>query len=532
MANNIKHIVYLMLENRSLDQVLGWLYDDKNPPKKNIPSQTNPTYNGLKPSYFNVDSSGQKHFVVKGTNNNMNVPVHDPHEEYAHVNNQVFGTTTTPTSPTPPTMGGFYQDFASFNVKTGEIMESYTPEELPVLNGLAKNFAVSDMYFSSVPTQTDCNRAFAACGNSLGNTNDNVLEAWVNNRGTDYIPPNLSQPKGRQFNQKTIWNVLSENGYDTPNDWMLYNSNGNWLEDFLGVEGYSYTRDLMQTIQDPSFDNHFANMSDFLENAKAGTLPTFSFLEPEWGLEIPVDIFGDYIDIGAQGTDYHPPTNLAPGEVFVKSIYDALTSNKEAWDQTLFIINFDEHGGTYDHEPTPWGAKAPWDNSADGTPTPAQFEGDFQFDRFGVRVPLILVSPLIEASTVFRAEGNTPYDHTSVLATILNIIGIPKDKWQLGSRTANAPTFENVFQGNPLRTDIPEINANAATVVDDSLRKTVGVNDIQLRMMESIINKTMQEKGLTANNLDELAIKKLDKSKTLAELSSDFVNIIKKIKGI
>ena len=89
---------------------------------------------------------------------------------------------------------------------------------------------------------------------------------------------------------------------------------------------------------------------------------------------------------------------------FCQSIYDALTSNEEAWKETLFIYSFDEHGGTYDHVPTPWGAKAPWSDLSDGTAEPNLFEGDFKFDRFGVRVPLILVSPLVPESTVFRSK--------------------------------------------------------------------------------------------------------------------------------
>ena len=127
--SQIKHIVHLMLENRSLDQLLGWLYDEQNPPKVNIPAQTTPTYDGLKQkTYFNLDKNGQKHYVVKGTENNMNVPIHDPHEEYSHINHQLFGRETNPVSLQKPTMGGFYQDFASYHDHTEQIMQSYTPE--------------------------------------------------------------------------------------------------------------------------------------------------------------------------------------------------------------------------------------------------------------------------------------------------------------------------------------------------------------------------------------------------------------------
>ncbi|HAS46818.1 MAG TPA: hypothetical protein DCS93_40410 [Microscillaceae bacterium] len=513
----IKHIVYLMLENRSFDNVLGWLYDEQNSPKNNIPSQTTPYFEGLKENtYYNIDKEGKKCYVTKGTSNKLDVPSYDPNEVYEHVNNQVFGSKTNPSPGQKPTMSGFYEDYATFYNNAPQIMQTYTPDELPVLNGLAKNFAVSDMYFSSVPTQTNCNRAFAACGNSLGVTNDNqTLQAWVNNRNVSLF--GLGKPAGNQFNQPTMWNVLYDNGFNTTDDWMLYNSSGaNW-ENKLKLEGYSYTRALMEQLQDQKYDSHFGKMDDFLTNAQNGTLPTFSFLEPEWGL-----MWGG---IGINGNDYHPPTNLQPGEAFVKSIYDALTSNQAAWEQTLFIINFDEHGGTYDHVAPPWNAAAPWANQE--TPTPQAYEQDFKFDRFGVRVPLILVSPLVEASTVFRASGDTPYDHTSVIATILKMMGVSQDKWNLGSRVANAPTFENVLTLGTPRTDIPTINVNANAQVADI---DAPPNDIQQTMAQSVLTTALQQKAqkqsakYTNGQATDKATKdmrqSLQNAKTISELSS------------
>jgi len=523
----IKHIVYLMLENRSLDQLLGWLYDEKNPPKVNVPEQTTPDYYGLKQNtFYNLDKDGKKHYVVKGTENNMNVPVHDPHEEYSHVNNQLFESETNPAHCKKATMGGFYKDFASYNDCTEQIMQTYTPEELPVLNGLARNFAVSDRYFCSVPTQTNCNRAFAACGNSLGENDKGQLEAWVNNRDFSYIPPHAGQPVGRQFNQKTMWNVLSDNGKNQSSDWMIYYCQGTWWEDLLGLEGYCYTRDLMEQLHSKDLDQHFDKMDTFFSNAKAGTLPSVCFLEPEWGLEFPIDDK----DYGVNGSDYHPPTNLAPGEVFVKKVYDALTSNKEAWAQTLFIINFDEHGGTYDHVAPPCNATSPW--ASDGTPAPETSELGFKFDRFGVRVPLILVSPLVQESTVFRAEGDTPYDHTSVIATILTMMGIPKDKWNLGGRTANAPTFEKLFEGNPLRTDVPLIDVNVRGITSPVIESESPANDIHMRMAQSLLNRAIKQKGLDPDAVQRLSLASLQDAKTPSELSRMLKASLKKVKRV
>ncbi len=514
MKNEIKHIVYLMLENRSFDQLLGWLYDDAGP-LVNIPSKNPPTYNGLKEhTYYNLDKYGNKHFVVKGVDN-MNVPIHDPHEKYGHVNIQLFDEKENQPCNKKPPMSGFYKDFASYNDKVHQIMQTYTPGELPVLNGLAKNFGVSDHYFCSVPTQTNCNRAFAAAGNSLGINDSEQLEAFVNNRDFSYLPPHLSQPVGKQFNQKTMWNVLSDHGLNQSSDWMHYYSSGRSWEDWLGLEGYAYTRDLMSQLQDKCFDHHFDKIETFFERAKAGSLPKVCFLEPEWGLEYP--IFGK--DIGINGNDYHPPTNLVPGETFVKKIYDCLTSNEEAWANTLFIINFDEHGGTYDHVgPSPC-ATQPWESDGTPTPTKGNYEENFDFKRFGVRVPLILVSPRVQKSMVFRAEGSVPYDHTSVIATILKMLDIPKESWGLGGRTANAPTFENVFEGNPIRKDIPHIEVNKNPETVEGIETRTPPNDIHMRMAHSLLNRFIKREGLSKEETNKLGLPKLVEANTVIELS-------------
>lgn len=515
----IKHIVYLMLENRSFDNLLGWLYEDS-APERNIPEQEVPDYDGLKEDlYSNPGPDGKSYPITKGTGHLMYVPQHDPHEEYSHVNAQLYGSETNPEAGQQAQMKGFYNDYLTYQDSPEQIMMTYTTEEVSVLNGLAKNFAVSDRYFSSVPSQTNGNRAFAASGNSLGLNKDNQLESWVNNRAAAVF--GAGEPIGRQYNQKTLWNVLTDNGMDKPSDWMIYYSKAKgfwgWLENKHKVEGYCYTRAIMQQLQGAELDQHFAPMDDFLNAAKNDALPSVCFLEPLWG-------GGPTHTLSAQGSDYHPPTNLLPGEAFVKQIYDALTSNQALWNKTLFIINFDEHGGTYDHVAPPTNAKEPWADSRDGTPTPENFELGFKFDRFGVRVPLILVSPHVQASTVFRAQGDTPYDHTSVIATILNHMGVPKDKWQLGSRTANAPTFEGVFTGNPLRTDIPTVTVNKNG--DNSLKIDIPQNDIQQAVTEHT-DKAIQSLGQDATAVKQKALSLANKLKDSGISVDDDIDTLK-----
>lgn len=452
---DIEHIVYLMLENRSLDNVLGWLYDDDEPHRV---VTLRPPVDPTPPDHFDGcrDIDDRDRFVTKGTGGRRHVPRFDPHEVYSHVNNQLFETVDTPTHGVSPTMGGFVKDYVSWYRRPEQIMRTFTPKDLPVLNGLAKHFAVSDRYFSSVPTQTNTNRAFAATGNSLGYADNGALHAWVNNRGSGTL--RLGRPGGPQFCQPTMWNVLHDAGRDAASDWMIFNSRGNWLTNLVKAEGYQYTRLILEELQSCHFDQHFGVVGEsgdagddtLFGMIASGNLPTFSFVEPQWGIQQGLGLLPN-------GTDYHPPSDVQAGEAFLKSLYDALSANPDVWNKVLFIVNFDEHGGTFDHVPPPWTATPPW-HGDHGTPTPEYLEEGFEYDRFGVRVPLLLISPWIEQNTVFRAGGETPFDHTSVIATVFALMGVDEEAWRhrLGARTADAPSFEWVLSKTP-RTDIPRI---------------------------------------------------------------------------
>ena len=481
---NIEHIVYLMLENRSFDHVLGWLYENDNP--KNFVPNTNPVFNGLNTgNYYNPDSNGVRHPVwqiPRGTDPSL--PTTDPNEPYENVNNQLFGSQNNPPPGTIPGMMGFYKDFETVSSDPNQIMGSYIPESLSVLNFLAKTFAVSDAYHASVPTQTNCNRAFAGTGNSIGYDwwHPDTLEAWVNNNFADLPPWSLDVT----FNQRTMWDVLSEQGFDSVDDWMIF-YNQTWPDN---KGEYCFTQDLFwPTMKDRSA--HFNDIQNFFDMIGQGTLPKFSFLEPAW-----------YMSALGNGNDYHPPANRSTGENFLFTVYYSILSQPKLWSNTLIIINFDEHGGTYDHQPPPNTAIAPWANPAHGTPVPQAFEKGFDFKRFGVRVPLVLASPLVEESTVFRSGTNIPFDHTSVIATILTHFGIPKDKWKLGSRTYNAPMFGHIVSLDEPRTDIPDLDLPEAPYVADT--GDAPPNDLQKMVMHRMIARELQKANYPREKYQEL----------------------------
>ena len=480
MANpmsNIKHVVYYMLENRSFDNIMGWLYDSQNPPKHIIasPDKKNIAFMGLEENkYFNQFAGDDtRHFVQKGTES-MAVPSPDPNEGYADVNFCLFEQRETPTPDAngklpEPTMAGFLQDYNTayknfldeglhlkkdhIDKQTAlQILQTYTPEQLPVINGIAKHFAVSDEWFSSVPAQTNCNRAFSLCGTSCG---------LVNNEGAFF---GLKPSKFKT--SRSIFETLNTNGFTSCEDWMVFYQTVSY-----SIE-YCYTQEAFNV---PNGEDNVAKIDKFFELAASGKLPKFSYLEPDWiGINLNAskdsgeNKWGD-----SNGNSYHPPAELEPGEAFLKKLYDAVTTSP-AWKDTLLIITFDEHGGTYDHVPPPWGATPPW---GDAEPE-FDLECGFKFDRFGVRVPTILASPWVQEGTVFRSLTDVPYDHTSMIATVLDWFGIERGNWGLGERVANAPTFDNVLTQTTARNDVPDIQPSKTAGQPVAL-KTAPVTDLQ-----------------------------------------------------
>jgi len=498
--NKIDNIVYLMLENRSLDSVLGWLYEHDRP-RKFINCGVRPRFGGLTEGIqYNPKPNGGNEYASKiPTSAGQMIPSVDPHEKFKHVNDQIFYKDTTLKMPS---MMGFYSDFSTQKGSTpAQIMQSFTPESLPMLNFLAKQFAVSDKYFASIPSQTDCNRAFSVTGNSIGHE----FGTWSGKKAfVDNVP--LYEGTYRYYLGKTLWNVLDDAGIKGTDEWMVYYSD-KWRTP--GFHQYCFTQDLFwDNLRD--FKDHFKYISEFKTRAREGNLPKFSYLEPAW------TIIED--GIGLHGNDYHPPGNVAPGEHFLKEIYEVIFNSPKN-KNTLLIINFDEHGGIFDHIPPPFKALSPWENPNDGTSFPGSSEFDFKFDRLGVRVPLILVSPFVEQSTLFRAKDNGAFDHTSVIASILEFFGLTdRSKWQLGSRVRNAPSFLEVVTRSEARSmpappKLPPIPKSVQ-------QGKIPANDLQRTIVHRMLHHYARQADLDTAKFSELYNQNLDGVETVEELVS------------
>ena len=129
--------------------------------------------------------------------------------------------------------------------------------------------------------------------------------------------------------------------------------------------------------------------ASFLEDAASGSLPSVSWVDPA---------ITSFNPLGFCPNDDHAPADIRDGQDLVLAVYDAVAASP-AWERSLLVVFYDEHGGFYDHVPPP---QAPDDDPA-------------MFGRYGVRVPAIMVSPWVAP----RAVSSTVFDHTSMIKSIM-----------------------------------------------------------------------------------------------------------------
>ena len=382
-TDKIDHVVVLMLENRSFDCMLGRLYP------------SGPAFDGLTGDEANLlHPPGGGAVTRVGVWNDAamgpataTIPDPDPGELFVpDMTMQLFGLGGTPAGP--PTMGGFVDSYVRQQAAGGAhidprmVMHYFTPRQVPVISALATSFAVSDRWHASAPCQTWPNRFFAHTATAGG---------WVNNN-----PPHFP------YTMPSIFRRLGDAG----RSWKVY---------FHDLPQAATLADLWTAL--PTHFRHFER--EFEADAEAGRLPHYSFIEPRY--------FANQL-LGQVPNDQHPPHNVTYGEQLIASVYNAVR-RAPTWHRTLLVITYDEHGGTYDHVPPP-AAVPPGDG-----PDP----DGFRFDRYGVRVPAVLISPWIPAGSIIRpgAWGAThPFDHSSIIATLRRLFDLGP---ALTARDAAAP---------------------------------------------------------------------------------------------
>ncbi len=280
------------------------------------------------------------------------------------------------------------------------------PSNYPVLNALAREFAVCDRWFSSMPGPTWPNRFFIHAASSGGldhsPTTENVTTSILFN--------------GYKFDNGTIYDRLDDEGLG----WKVFR--GDLFPQALAISG--------MTVR--AAEGCFEGFGDFSERVNDPNYSSaYTFIEPDY------HISSDFVC----GNSQHPKDDVTRGEALIKKVYETIR-NSPHWESSLLIITYDEHGGFYDHVPPPQ-TVAPGDTPSD----PENNLFSFDFKQLGVRVPTVIVSPLIPRGTI----DHTVYDHTSVLATVESLFGL----LPLTNRDKVAHSFNHLFSLATARTDAP-----------------------------------------------------------------------------
>ena len=423
----LDHVVVVLFENRSLDNLLGRLYGPGD--GKRFEGVVGKDLSNPIPAW--AEHGAERKVVPYTVATDMDSPNPDSGEEYFHTNTQLYNVLddqnrftigeaaaapwNAPPPEATPTMDGFVTDYIS--TFTGEIgrqptydeyahiMTGCTPEQLPVLSGIARDFGVFDHWFCEVPSQTFMNRSFWTAATSSGFVVNSPMSKWLANNDAE-----------------TLFERLESRG----KTWKVYVMEPMPIS-FTGMIHFPRLKDRLAT--------HFVPFVEFEKDAAAGTLPDFSLIEPNMlaghGDYHPAfgRSFSDAVDLAMDS-----PSSLLAGEAFLERVFSAYRSatsvtGANVWN-TALLIGWDEPGGTYDHVPP--GPVPPPDP---GGP-PGEF--GFAFDRSGYRVPAIIVSPWVEPGSVYNEE----YRHTSLIATL-------RKTWRLGDaftqRDAAARTFDHVF---------------------------------------------------------------------------------------
>ncbi len=392
-GSRIKHIIVLMMENRSFDHMLGAL------------KARDPRIDGLTGSENNVDET-YAIVAVKGLATFQGQLNPDPAHSFSAVDLQIFGGQTSDNRVA--SMNGFIKSYyAQVNdvSRSHAVMYYFTLDKLPALATLATEFAVCDHWFSSIPGPSAPNRAFAHYGTSFGHVDLGAL--------SNPLP------------YKSIFERMASKGRTSK---VYYFDTSSTSPDALLLRSNA-----------PQF---FGTFASFLADTASGLLPEYSFIEPSFNDH-------DYDNGPIIATDQHPDHNVQAGDLFIATVYNAIRESS-IWESSVLVITYSNHGGLFDHVPPPNAIRDGFEASADQTGTGKKFS----FNRYGVRVPAVIISPYIPKGTV----DHTVYDHASIPATVSKLF--LKGPQQKSPRERGAHTFDHLLTITSPRTDAPTFNVN------------------------------------------------------------------------
>ncbi|KAF7299013.1 Phosphatidylglycerol specific phospholipase C [Mycena indigotica] len=408
MKEKIKHVVWVLLENRSFDNLLGGL---------NRPGLDNPINVGdvCNP----VDVTKPNGATLCTRSKDFDSVLNDPDHSVTGNNFEFYGqfapdNTAIQNGTLVATNQGFvnkqtisYPSIGS-SLAAAQVMGYYSESEIPTIADIVDSFTTFNYWFSCIPGPTNPNRACATSGTSAGHGSNDA----------SFTVAGLTQ--NNIFQTATAHNI----------SWINYDgTNGAFAPDAL----------FYASVKAHSTAN-IVPIENFFQDAFLGLLPQLSYLNPSC--------------CGVNTNSMHPDGNVSYGQVFTKQVVDAVRQGPH-WNDTLILLTMDESGGFHDHVPSP--LAVPTDNLS-YTETKSGQTYTFHFDRLGGRIPTFLISAyspkghIENMGTNPKTGGVEAYSATSVLKTL----GLLWDLDDLTPRVSNSPTFDHLI-GPTMRTDVPLI---------------------------------------------------------------------------
>jgi phospholipase C len=398
LRSRIDTIVILMMENRSFDHLLGYLRLPAYGGREDVDGLTALD----NPDYANPRANARIAYPFIAPNDDAFLT------DLPHERQEVAVQLAYAGAAGGYVMNGFVKAYETYALTTGmpdpPPMRVMPPALLPVTSALADEYVVCDRWYSPLPTSTHPNRLMAISGYSMIDKTPGAL-----------LP-----------DQDLVLDWLDRHDVR----WRVYSAG---LSQFM----------LMPRAWPKLLTDHFRSVSHLaydVQHESAATFPQVIIVEPDYD-DSPVHL-------GGHGNDNHPPLPVSFGELFVKGIYEALTSNPARWAKTLFVLHYDEHGGFFDHA-APLRVPFPPPPNASFTMGP--------FTSTGPRVPALLISPYAPR----RTAAHGLYDHTSVLQMLaerFDTSGAPYSEYVEARRQAEDPIGSITAALSPdARPDIPRL---------------------------------------------------------------------------
>lgn len=378
MASPIEHIFVLILENRSFNHLFTY---------SGIPGLT-----GVDKTKTNKTAKGA---IIPMSNTALDVATSDPNHEFEDVDQQIYNA--------PRVIPNRPKSLDGFVINSGaDAMQCVDPAKLPVLTELGRQFLVCDNWFSSMPGPTWPNRFFVHAGSSGGLSNSPSTLTTIGAM--------IWSQLGFSFDNGTLFDAVAK----ARNTWRVYH--GDHFPQVCAIDTMPAT-----FVADP---NKFRSFKKFSGDLASGDASSYTFIEPDYG------IFSKF----RNGNSQHPVGALSAGEQLIKDVYEAVSSNAAIWAKSMLFIVYDEHGGYYDQFPPPT-CKPPGDSARNAGKAKRPPNPPFAFDNYGVRVPAVVVSPLLKPQNV----SHDLYDHTSIIRTVYDALEMQ------GNLTARDAAAKSLF---------------------------------------------------------------------------------------